>query len=101
MSEAARVDEAMDGNVLILTINYPQRKNAIALGVRAKVPILVAESVMDEAGVELSSQTDDDESETIEPPGERGGTPIPEEKLSVFRDFINSLDIDDLDKKRD
>ncbi len=34
MSEAARVDEAMDGNVLILTINYPQRKNAIALGVR-------------------------------------------------------------------
>ena len=75
--------------------------DAIALGVRAKVPILVAESVMDEAGVELSSQTDDDESETIEPPGERGGTPIPEEKLSVFRDFINSLDIDDLDKKRD
>lgn len=35
MSEAARVDEAMDGNVLILTINYPQRKNAIAPAVRA------------------------------------------------------------------
>lgn len=75
--------------------------DAIALGVRAKVPILVAESVMDEAGVELSSQTDDDESETIEPPSDRGGASIPEEKLSVFRDFINSLDIDDLDKKRD
>lgn len=77
--------------------------DAIALGVRAKVPILVAESVMDEAGVELSGQTDDDESETIEPPNteNRGGAPIPEEKLSVFRDFINSLDIDDLDKKRD
>ncbi|HWT11048.1 MAG TPA: enoyl-CoA hydratase-related protein [Roseomonas sp.] len=35
MSEAARVDEAMDGNVLVLTINYPQRKNAIAPAVRA------------------------------------------------------------------
>ena len=35
MSDAARVDEAMDGNVLILTINYPQRKNAIAPAVRA------------------------------------------------------------------
>ena len=29
MSETARVDEAMDGNVLVLTINYPQRKNAM------------------------------------------------------------------------
>ena len=35
MSETARVDEAMDGNVLVLTINYPQRKNAIAPAVRA------------------------------------------------------------------
>jgi enoyl-CoA hydratase/carnithine racemase len=34
MSEAARVREEMDGAVLILTIDYPQRKNAIALGVR-------------------------------------------------------------------
>lgn len=33
MSEA-RVREEMDGKVLILTIDYPQRKNAIALGVR-------------------------------------------------------------------
>ena len=29
------------------------------------------------------------------------GPPVSEEKLSVFRDFINSLDIDDLGKKRD
>lgn len=35
MSEIARVREEMDGNVLILTIDYPSRKNAIGPGVRA------------------------------------------------------------------
>lgn len=77
--------------------------DALALGVRAKVPILVAESVMDEAGVELNGAGEDDEENTeIESPTEREGTsPASEEKLSVFRDFINSLDIDDLGKKKE
>ncbi len=76
--------------------------DAIALGVRAKVPILVAESVMDEAGVELGANSEDEEDE---PSKETGGDESPktpaagEERLSVFRDFINSLDIDDLGKK--
>ncbi len=77
--------------------------DAIALGVRAKVPILVAESVMDEAGVALGAGTDeDDETSGIEAP-EEGDAPTPasEERLSVFRDFINTLDIDDLGKKKD
>lgn len=75
--------------------------DAIALGVRARVPILVAESVMDEAGVELASTGEDEEETTgIETPTESAPSPpINEEKLSVFRDFINSLDIDDLGKK--
>lgn len=34
MSEVARVREEMDGAVLILTIDYPSRKNAIGPGVR-------------------------------------------------------------------
>lgn len=34
MSDAAKVREEMDGNVLILTIDYPSRKNAIGPGVR-------------------------------------------------------------------
>ena len=75
--------------------------DAIALGVRAKVPILVAESVLDEAGVELGvGDGDDEEGAGIEGAGEEAA-PINEERLSVFRDFINSLDIDDLGKKRD
>ncbi|CAA9590851.1 MAG: protein of unknown function DUF151 [uncultured Thermomicrobiales bacterium] len=77
--------------------------DALALGVRAKVPILVAESVMDEAGVELSANGDDeDDGPEIKTPTEGGATaPVNEEKLSVFRDFINSLDIDDLGKKKE
>ena len=72
--------------------------DAIALGVRAKVPILVAETVMDRAGIILSSEEDEEEAEPVEGPA---AEPINEERLSVFRDFINSLDIDDLGKKRD
>lgn len=75
--------------------------DAIALGVRAKVPILVAESVMDEAGVELGvGEEDEDEGTKAEGLAESPTTPpAGEERLSVFRDFINSLDIDDLGKK--
>ncbi|HEY8599718.1 MAG TPA: bifunctional nuclease family protein [Thermomicrobiales bacterium] len=78
--------------------------DALALGVRAKVPILVAESVMDEAGVELNTNgEDEDEETTLESPTaeSKPAAPVNEEKLSVFRDFINSLDIDDLGKKKE
>jgi len=63
--------------------------DAIALAVRARVPIYVTEAVMDRAGVEPS------EEEEIE---EKGSslTPEEEEKLSVFREFIETLDLDDL-----
>lgn len=49
MSEAARVDEAMDGNVLVLTINYPQRKNAIAPAVRAALEDAIERAHLDTA----------------------------------------------------
>ena len=68
--------------------------DAIALAVRVKVPIFVDESVMDRAGVRLD---DDEDNETDEPI--RDGAPISEERLGVFRDFINTLDLDDFEKK--
>lgn len=67
--------------------------DAIALAVRVKVPIFVDDSVMDRAGVRL----DDDDDESDEPV--REGAPISEERLGVFRDFINTLDLDDFEKK--
>jgi len=58
--------------------------DAIALAVRAKVPIFVSKGVMDEAGVlpeeEIISLEDEE---------------IPDEKLDAFADFMDSLDLDD------
>ena len=85
--------------------------DAIALAVRAGTRILVDESVMDAAGVAIE---DDDEttalsatslsSESSEGPVEpeqSESAPAPsDEQLSVFRDFINSLDLDDFGKKQ-
>jgi len=87
--------------------------DAIALAVRTGARILVADSIMDQVGVAMDGDDGDDleiaqrieESE----PGERAGTSDvrdtsssgkSEEELGVFRDFINSLDLDDFDKKR-
>lgn len=74
--------------------------DAIALAVRAHVPIMVDEAVMEKAGVVLSG---DDEGEiepheSTPPELERAGD-VDEERLSVFRDFINTLDLDDFDRK--
>lgn len=72
--------------------------DAIALAVRSRVPILVDESVMDRAGVTLGADGDGDDDG-----GRReteGGERVDDERLSVFRDFINTLDLDDFDKKK-
>src|SRR5205823_2173185 len=52
----------------------PWEANAIALAIRAGVPIYATEQVLDRAGV--VPETDEDE------------------KLSVFREFVNSLEVD-------
>ena len=75
--------------------------DAIALAVRARVPIMVDDGVMEKAGVVLSSDDEGDIeplSEPASPELERAGD-VDEERLSVFRDFINTLDLDDFDRK--
>lgn len=77
--------------------------DAIALAVRSRVPILVDETVMERAGVKLDVEAEGDEEEGSEMPEREalaGGGPSGTD-LSVFRDFINSLDLDDFEKKRD
>ena len=75
--------------------------DAIALAVRAQVSILVDESVMEKAGVMLSSDDDaeGDHSDAVSPPELERAGPVDEERLSVFRDFINTLDLDDFDRR--
>ncbi len=59
--------------------------DAIALAVRVGAPIFVAEQVMDQASI---TPEKDISSEDL--------TPEEEERLAVFRDFVDSLDLDDL-----
>jgi uncharacterized protein len=84
--------------------------DAIALGLRVDAPIYVAEQVLDQAGVTLNEDDEEEEEEEAEPElpsalslpparerrAERRDEPeeqdVNEENLSVFRDFINSLE---------
>jgi len=62
--------------------------DAIALAVRAKVPIFVAEQVMAEAGI--TPEPDISEPD-IEDGEEAGGDPELDEGLDAFRDFLDNL----------
>ncbi len=68
--------------------------DAIALAIRAKVPIFVEEKVIDSAGMVF----DGEDTEGV--PGKRptDDVPLDETKLSVFKQFINDLEIDDTGK---
>src|SRR5512143_1763669 len=69
--------------------------DAIALSVRAHVPILVHPSVMEEAGI--IPEQDMPEGEVAEEPEKSEAAPLPEEsseRLSVFEDFLEKLDFD-------
>jgi bifunctional DNase/RNase len=75
--------------------------DAIALAVRVRVPILVDDTVMDKAGVMLSSEEEDEsDAEKVTHPELERAEGVDEERLSVFRDFIDSLDLDDFDRKK-
>lgn len=59
--------------------------DAIALALRAAVPMYADESVMDKAAITVS-------------PDIRKGKGGQDDQLGLFREFLNSLDIDDLGK---
>src|SRR5215213_5161775 len=80
--------------------------DAIALAVRVHTRIYVDEGVMERAGVTLdgeSTAAGSTAESRANHPEDAGGPPGPkpdDERLSVFRDFINSLDIDLDDRQR-
>lgn len=69
--------------------------DAIALAIRWEVPIFVEERVLESAGMVFDGE---DGGNAEAGAREEESTPIDEEKLSVFKQFINTLDIDDLEK---
>src|SRR6059058_1150926 len=63
--------------------------DAIALAVRVECPIFVASEVMDSAGIIPEADEAEGGKDKVE-------TVVDEERLAVFRDFVNSLDLPEL-----
>jgi bifunctional DNase/RNase len=91
------------GNIVAVVdgkeINVDSRpSDAIALSVRAHVPILVNQEVMDEAGImpeaDISESGEKSEGSPPDPLSKEGAA-----RLSVFEDFVGKLDLDKLDDK--
>jgi bifunctional DNase/RNase len=96
-------DDTFYGNIVAetngRTLQIDSRpSDALAVAVRTHVPIFVARSVMDSAGIvpeeDLQEEGAPKAITAREPEGEGG-----EERLSVFQDFLEKLDLNSLDTK--
>lgn len=93
---------------IVLNVNGGQTEidsrpsDAIALAVRVQVPIYAEETVLDRAGIWLDKETGKIVPDEGDKPKEEGRKPTEEEmkKMSAFYDFINTLDLDDFDKRK-
>ena len=91
---------------VILNVNGGQLEidsrpsDALALAVRAEVPIYAEEIVLDKAGVMLDMETG--KPITYETSSGKGKEVSEEEmeRMSAFYDFINTLDLEDFDKRK-
>ena len=95
-------DDTFFGNIIAeidgRELNIDARpSDALNLAVRAHVPILVARSVMDSAGItpeedlqEQAEQGEEGEKEAKEAPESESG----EDRLSIFEDFLEKLDLE-------
>ncbi|MBC8504872.1 MAG: bifunctional nuclease family protein [Chloroflexi bacterium] len=89
-------DETFYGNVVLnangSVINIDSRpSDAMNLAVRSDVPILVSREVMDSAGI----VPDDDEVSIDDMEEVEASAGKEDERLSIFEDFLDKLDIDD------
>ena len=93
----------IQANVESKEIDCPP-SDAVALAVRAKVPIYANEEVMDKAGIRLDKETGKplgQDTASSDSPSEAPREVKPEElkSMSAFTDFIDSLDLEDFGKQ--
>jgi uncharacterized protein len=78
--------------------------DALALAVRVEVPIFANEAVLEKAGIYLDQETGKPlpDTQAVPGPGEPPKKISEEElgKLSAFKDFINTLDLEDFNKRK-
>jgi bifunctional DNase/RNase len=80
----ARIFMAVNGRSLDVDA---RPSDAIALAVRAEVPILVSEEVLEKAGVTPENENDE------------GSEPTPE--ATIFKELVNSMELPDLGNPED
>jgi uncharacterized protein len=89
----ATIQIQKDGQVLEID---SRPSDAIAIAVRASVPIYAVDDVLERAGILLDEDGEEvaeNEAATDQPPP---ASTEELEKLSAFRDFVSGLDLDDL-----
>jgi bifunctional DNase/RNase len=76
--------------------------DALALAVRVGVPIFADDMVLDKAGIFLDKETGKPVSQKETGDAGAGGKVSEDEmkRMSAFYDFINTLDMDDFDKRK-
>lgn len=84
----AKIILAVDGKQVEID---SRPSDAIALAVRIKVPIFAEEAVLEKAGIIIDP-------ETGKPAPARDIPPEELERMSAFRDFIETLDLSDFEK---
>jgi bifunctional DNase/RNase len=98
-------DDTFFGNIVVefngRTLEIDSRpSDALAIAVRAHVPILVERSVMESAGItpeeDLQNQQTEYDAQNDEQESGEG-----DERLSVFQDFLEGLDLDETDSEDD
>jgi bifunctional DNase/RNase len=99
-------DDVFFGNLVVeandRVYNVDTRpSDALALAVRAHVPIQVAREVMDSAGVIPEEEVQKQEPAAPLAPAPQHSGDEGEERLSVFEDFLDKLDMEDLSKPSD
>lgn len=92
-------DDTFFGNIVAekdgQTLNIDARpSDALAIAVRAHVPILVDHTVMDAAGITPEEDLQEEMDQPAEPAAE-AESEDGEDRLSVFQDFLKGLDIDE------
>jgi uncharacterized protein len=96
----AKIILTVDGNSLEID---SRPSDALALAVRAEVPIYADESVLEKAGIYLDQETGKPLQDTENSSGTIDRKKVSEEelgKLSAFKDFINTLDLEDFNKRK-
>jgi bifunctional DNase/RNase len=98
-------DDTFYGNIVVekngQVYNIDSRpSDALAIAARARVPILVARSVLDAAGIIPEEDLQEKPAES-RPPSPEVETEDTDERLEVFSDFLEGLDLGKLDKDQD